>query len=290
MVQVCQKTLFCYCHVGGELIINADKSVSCKGGMVDGVVINQDTTFDAFLIAVCERLNITQPGRTFQYSLKFDKSCLLPLKDQTALDNLLNFNDDVGHVYISEDRSTAQVVVGSVRCSISENESAADRCLALEAEHINAIQCCECEHVNATPCLEPEHVNETQCLEAEHADETPTLTDENRPGKRPALSSNEWEEEIIGVGGRPLELGSGAPAAAAAPSPGKYVPKFLRERNEHTGQTPPVEPDRWGGGRQDDRMPPPSDRWRSDDRRSSVGGPRTSTWSSSRNPRGGFER
>ncbi|KAK6943688.1 Proteasome component (PCI) domain [Dillenia turbinata] len=92
-------------------------------------------------------------------------------------------------------------------------------------------------------------------------------------------------------GGRPLEPGSGAPAAAAAaPTLGKYVPKFLRERSEHAGQAPPVEPDRWGGGRQDDRMPPPSDRWRSDDRRSSVGGPRTSTWSSSRNPRGGFER
>lgn len=84
-------------------------------------------------------------------------------------------------------------------------------------------------------------------------------------------------------GGRPLE--SGAPAAAAAavaPAPGKYVPKFKREG---PGLASSAEPDRWG--KQEDRAAPAGDRWRGDDRRSGFGGatgPRSSTWSSSRYP------
>ncbi|KAF3449232.1 hypothetical protein FNV43_RR09960 [Rhamnella rubrinervis] len=70
-------------------------------------------------------------------------------------------------------------------------------------------------------------------------------------------------------------------AAAAAPSPGKYVPKFRRQNAEGSGQAPP-EPDRWGSSRPDDRLSQPGDRWRSDDRRPSLGGSRSS-WSSSRN-------
>ncbi|XP_062166016.1 eukaryotic translation initiation factor 3 subunit A-like [Alnus glutinosa] len=101
----------------------------------------------------------------------------------------------------------------------------------------------------------------------------------------------------------PLESGSAIPAiaaaAAAAPTPGKYVPKFMRrgERTESSGQAPPPEPDRWGSSRQDDRTSqPPGDRWRSDDRRppggsSFGGGSRSaSTWSSSRIPARGSER
>ena len=80
----------------------------------------------------------------------------------------------------------------------------------------------------------------------------------------------------------PLEPGSAAPAAAAAPAPGKYVPKFRREK-DGTG-APPPEPDRWTNS----SSRPDGDRWRSDDRRpafGSGGGRSSSTWSSSRNPR-----
>jgi translation initiation factor 3 subunit A len=100
---------------------------------------------------------------------------------------------------------------------------------------------------------------------------------------------------------RPLDSGhAAAPAAAAAvaaPSPGKYVPKF--KRAESSGQAPPPESNRWGSSssRQDDRISQTGDRWRSDDRRSSGGssfggggGSRfASTWSSSRNPSRGSE-
>ncbi|KAJ6792949.1 eukaryotic translation initiation factor 3 subunit A-like [Iris pallida] len=74
-------------------------------------------------------------------------------------------------------------------------------------------------------------------------------------------------------------------AAAAANSPGKYVPRFLRRDREPSAPTP-SENDRWS--RPDDRPPPSGDRWgRADDRKSSFGSSRlpsssTSSWSSSR--------
>ncbi|XP_057546708.1 eukaryotic translation initiation factor 3 subunit A-like [Amaranthus tricolor] len=58
-----------------------------------------------------------------------------------------------------------------------------------------------------------------------------------------------------------------APAAAAAPAPGKYVPRHLREKTAEvprSTQAPPAESDRWG--RRDDQRPS-TDKWRSDDRR-----------------------
>ncbi|XVF41821.1 hypothetical protein PTKIN_Ptkin01aG0311300 [Pterospermum kingtungense] len=47
------------------------------------------------------------------------------------------------------------------------------------------------------------------------------------------------------AGSRITEAGVAAPAAAAAPSLGKYVPRFRRERPESSGSAPPSEPDRW---------------------------------------------
>ncbi|KAK6942929.1 MULE transposase domain [Dillenia turbinata] len=171
------KTLFCYCHVGGELIVNSEGSVSYKGGTVDGLVIDQDTTYDSFITAVCEQLNITPTGRIFQYSVKYDKSRLMPLKNQNAINNLLNFNDDVGHVYVTEAKEVANVAVASARCS-SQNESTADQ------------------------CVQAEHAVETvdQCVEAEHESETMFLTDGSACSPRLALSSKEWDEEIMGAG------------------------------------------------------------------------------------------
>ncbi|CAI9762036.1 unnamed protein product [Fraxinus pennsylvanica] len=81
---------------------------------------------------------------------------------------------------------------------------------------------------------------------------------------------------------RPMEAPPSATApAAAAPTAGKYVPRFKRMAAE-----PPAENDRWASGigsRMDDRPSQPGDGWR-DDRRTSIGGPpkSTSTWSSSR--------
>ncbi|XP_028765436.1 eukaryotic translation initiation factor 3 subunit A [Neltuma alba] len=85
---------------------------------------------------------------------------------------------------------------------------------------------------------------------------------------------------------RPLEAGPTATApaaagAAAASAPGKYVPKFRRERAEVPNPAAPLEADRWTNPSRQD-----GDRWRSDDRRPAFGaggGSRSSSaWSSSR--------
>ncbi|TMW91820.1 hypothetical protein EJD97_013842 [Solanum chilense] len=70
--------------------------------------------------------------------------------------------------------------------------------------------------------------------------------------------------------GRPSEAGATAPAAtAAAPTAGKFVPRFRREKIDVAGQAPPPETDRWSsGGRRDER--------------NSFGGGSRTTWSSSR--------
>ncbi|KAL0320099.1 UNVERIFIED_CONTAM: Eukaryotic translation initiation factor 3 subunit A [Sesamum radiatum] len=115
----------------------------------------------------------------------------------------------------------------------------------------------------------------------------------------------QWREEVLGRSSavpsrtepssvaRPVEAAPAAPAAAAAaaaaaaPSAGKYVPRFKRMAAEGGGQAPPPETDRWSSGsRMDDRTPQQGDRWR-DDRRPSfgTGGPRSSTWQSSRERR-----
>lgn len=109
----------------------------------------------------------------------------------------------------------------------------------------------------------------------------------------------QWKESILGPS-RPVEPPPAsihvepvvAAATTPAANPGRYVPKFLRERTEGSGAAPPPEPERWGSrGRQDDRYSQPSDRWRNDERRPSAfgsgGGGSRSTWSSSRPSRAG---
>ncbi|KAI4357681.1 hypothetical protein L6164_001615 [Bauhinia variegata] len=124
-----KKSLFCFCHFGGNIVVNEDKSVSYKGGSIDGIVINEETTYDAFISMICEQLSLTPSGKSFRYSVKFDKSCLLPLKDQNGLDKFLQFNDGSGCVYVSETREIALEphVAGNTRSSDKESHSAANR-------------------------------------------------------------------------------------------------------------------------------------------------------------------
>ncbi|KAJ8570708.1 hypothetical protein K7X08_037680 [Anisodus acutangulus] len=90
------------------------------------------------------------------------------------------------------------------------------------------------------------------------------------------VPSRPAEPSIVG---HPSEAGGSAPAAA--PTPGKFVPRFKREKIDEAGQAPPPETDRWGSGsRPDDR---PSDRWGRDERKPpSFGGGSRTSWSSSR--------
>ncbi|KAL7102540.1 hypothetical protein ACP275_08G126300 [Erythranthe tilingii] len=80
---------------------------------------------------------------------------------------------------------------------------------------------------------------------------------------------------------------SAAPAPSAAPTTGKYVPRFKRMATGESQAAPtpprPTETDRWSGG--DRTAPPPigGDRWRDERSRPTAAAPKsTTTWQSSR--------
>lgn len=85
----------------------------------------------------------------------------------------------------------------------------------------------------------------------------------------------------------PVPAAAAGAAASPASTGGKYVPRYLRERSEgQRAAAAPPEPDRWG--RKDDHPPQSGggDRWTSENRRPSFGGPRmpsSSSWSRTRN-------
>ncbi|KAJ8533950.1 hypothetical protein K7X08_007274 [Anisodus acutangulus] len=98
-------------------------------------------------------------------------------------------------------------------------------------------------------------------------------------GKSMPVSSRPAEPPAVD---RSSEAGATAPAAtAAAPTPGKFVPRFKREKIDVAGQAPPPETDRWGSGSRPDNRP--SDRWGCDERKPpSFGGGSRTSWASSR--------
>ncbi|KAG6773142.1 hypothetical protein POTOM_020399 [Populus tomentosa] len=145
--------------------------------------------------------------------------------------------------------------------------------------------------------------------EAEHKAKLDKIAEKQRQRERELEEKERIRREALLVDGpsRSSELPAGPePGAAAAPAPGKYVPRFRRGGTEGSAQAPP-ETDRWGGG-SGRPAPPDSDKWssgsarqppsdtdrwgsggsRPDDRNPSSdrwGGGSKSTWSSSR-PRG----
>ncbi|XP_042520473.1 eukaryotic translation initiation factor 3 subunit A-like [Macadamia integrifolia] len=150
---------------------------------------------------------------------------------------------------------------------------------------------------------EEEAARKLEEVERRKKEEAERLAKLNEIAEKQRKREKELEEKERLMKGRPAEpptrpaehpAGSPQPepiavATAAASSTGKYVPKFMRAKQEGSGVAPPPEPDRWG--KQDDRPPHANDKWRSDDRRYPSGGSRPTTWSSSRiTPRGGSER
>ncbi|KAL3531838.1 hypothetical protein ACH5RR_005359 [Cinchona calisaya] len=134
--------------------------------------------------------------------------------------------------------------------------------------------------------------------EAEHKAKLDEVAEKQRQRDRELEEKDKkWREEVFGKStamapgpadppavARPSEPAPTVPAAAAAPSSGKYVPRFKRQQAEGAELAPPPETDKWGGGsRMDDRTTQPNDKWRDDRRPSYGGGASRSTWSSSRN-------
>ena len=93
--------LACYCHWGGERKVK-DGLVSYEGGVIDLVVVNTRTSYDAFVDDVCNALGITHAGKTFHYTSKHDNMKLIRLQDDRGLGLMCRFNKDTVDVYVSE--------------------------------------------------------------------------------------------------------------------------------------------------------------------------------------------
>ncbi|CAM8922453.1 unnamed protein product [Rhodiola kirilowii] len=188
-----KKTLFCYCHLGGEISVNADKTVTYEGGRVDGIVIDDTTKFKAFIELICDRLHILRDGNVFKYSVKFDRLRLLPLEDQCGLDNLLQFNDGDGYVYVEQVDVFPDVAATATRGSNTGKLQ------------LSEYQGDEVDYVETSPDI----AVRLALASGEGPSELIEFTDGDASGHtscdRPiALPSQaimvEWEKEILGVG------------------------------------------------------------------------------------------
>nr|POF24560.1 hypothetical protein CFP56_76986 [Quercus suber] len=217
VLQRVEKTLFCYCHFGGELVVKKDRSVLYKGGLVDGLVIDQDTAYETFVGEICEQLCITPTGKLFQYSVKFDKSCLLPLKDQNGLNNLLYFNEGVGYVYVVEAAEVANPTLISNRSSNKESPLTSDQDTEVEYADRDPVRYSNTESQDQHDEAEYADRDLAGCSDTEnhltsdqHGDEQYTNADDNYAHRAQPVSMqcttsekspfllNEWERELIG--------------------------------------------------------------------------------------------
>lgn len=113
------KTLFCFCHWGGENVIRKDGSITYVGGITDQIMVKSGITYDAFAKAVFNRLRIEPSSKVLHFTVKFNKTQLIRLTDQDGVNNLIQFNDDFAHVYV-EEAVVATPIVGSIRGSTAD--------------------------------------------------------------------------------------------------------------------------------------------------------------------------
>ncbi|GFZ20794.1 hypothetical protein Acr_28g0014990 [Actinidia rufa] len=113
------KTLFCFCHWGGQNVVRNDGSVTYVGGVTDQITVKSGVTYDAFTKAVFNRLRIEPYGKVLHFTVKFNKTQFIRLTDQEGVDNLIQFNDDFVHVYV-EDAIVAAAIAVSIRGSTAD--------------------------------------------------------------------------------------------------------------------------------------------------------------------------
>ncbi|KAK4339573.1 hypothetical protein RND71_041035 [Anisodus tanguticus] len=78
-----------------------DGSISYGGGITDQVIAKTGIKYNDFVNAVFDRLGIDPSDRIFHFTVKFDRSELIRLRDQESVNTLLQFNDGFAHVYAS---------------------------------------------------------------------------------------------------------------------------------------------------------------------------------------------
>nr|XP_016514597.1 PREDICTED: uncharacterized protein LOC107831345 [Nicotiana tabacum] len=95
------KTLLCYCHWGRKNKVLRNGSILYMGGITDQIIMKTGIKYNDFVNVVFDRLGIDPSDKILHFTVKFDRSELIRLRDQEGVDTLLQFNDDFAHVYAS---------------------------------------------------------------------------------------------------------------------------------------------------------------------------------------------
>ncbi|XP_010312331.1 uncharacterized protein [Solanum lycopersicum] len=93
--------LLCLCHWGRKTKMLPDGSILYAGGITDQFVVETSINYNDFVKAVFDRLGIDSSDKMLHFTVKFDRSEPIRLRDQQGVDTLLQFNDGFAHVYVS---------------------------------------------------------------------------------------------------------------------------------------------------------------------------------------------
>ncbi|KAK4284108.1 hypothetical protein QN277_000981 [Acacia crassicarpa] len=102
MASASLKAIFCYFHVGGQYVKNAEGKMSYEGGRSNGRVIKEGMTHTELIGIITSCMQYESNGAEMKYTIKFDSSTFLDLEDDEGVAQLIQFNDNCAHVYIVE--------------------------------------------------------------------------------------------------------------------------------------------------------------------------------------------
>lgn len=95
------RRMYMYLHYGGSFIVKCNKSVDYDGGSKSGAIIDDGMSVEEVISVCCKRFNISSEEKNVWYSLKFDRSILMPLVDDASLVEIFEFNEEYGFAYIA---------------------------------------------------------------------------------------------------------------------------------------------------------------------------------------------
>ncbi|WMV11854.1 hypothetical protein MTR67_005239 [Solanum verrucosum] len=94
------KTLLCFCHWGKKNKALPDGSTAYVRG-TEQIIVKTGIKYNDFVNAVFDQSGIEPSDKFLHFTVKFDWSELIRLRDQEGVNALLQFNDDSAHVYAS---------------------------------------------------------------------------------------------------------------------------------------------------------------------------------------------
>ncbi|CAN4116781.1 unnamed protein product [Withania somnifera] len=95
------KTLLCFCHWGRKNKVLPDGSTLYVEGTTRQVIVKTGIKYNDFVNAIFDQLCIDPSDKILHFTVKFDRTELIQLRDQEDVNTLLQFNDGFAHVYAS---------------------------------------------------------------------------------------------------------------------------------------------------------------------------------------------